>query len=72
MTGWRQCFRMLDGTLQQADTSIIHLESPIFFRISGVLMRNGCPICDVIDPSLVLSPGRNPGVSLGLDLSLNE
>ena len=35
-------------------------------------MRNGCPICDVIDPSLVLSPGRNPGVSLGLDLSLNE
>jgi len=29
-TGRRKCFRMLDGTLRQADTAMIHLESPIF------------------------------------------
>jgi len=46
-TGRRKCFRMLDGTLRQADTAMIHLESPIF---SGCLecLCVVSPICDVI------------------------
>jgi len=46
-TGRRKCFRMLDGTLRQAETAIIRLRSPIY---SGELecLCVASPICDVI------------------------
>jgi len=52
MTGRRKCFRMLDGTLRQADTAIIHLESPIYSRYLECLSI-ASPICDVIIGSLM-------------------
>lgn len=47
LTGRRKCFRMLDGTLRQADTAVICLESPIY---SGELecLCVASPICDVV------------------------
>ena len=55
MTGRRKCFCMLDGTLRQAGTAVVHLESLLF---SGNLecLCVASPICDVI-------VGNVPGVT---------
>ena len=55
MTGNRKCFRMLDGTLRQAETAIIHLQSPIFTGDLECLCV-ASPICDVV-------VGNVPGVT---------
>jgi len=63
-TGRRKCFRMLHGTLRQAETAVVWLESPIY---SGKLecLCVASPICDVIIGNV---PGVKDGVDAGSEL----
>lgn len=47
MTVMRKCLRMLDGTLRQAETAIIYLQSTIFIGNLECLCV-ASPICDVV------------------------